>query len=134
MTMRAGDVYEQPLQRLVGRERTAETGGERLPADLYVPPGTAGVPRHLHPALEEHITVVYGRISVWIHGQEKVLEPGERLDIPPGSTHSWWPVGEQEAHALLDVHPAARFECHWRQFMGLAQDGKIHPKRGPRFL
>lgn len=134
MTMRSGEVYEQPLQRLVVREGTAETGGARLLADLYVPPGTAGVPRHVHPALEEHITVIDGRIGAWMDGQERVLESGERLAITPGTAHSWWPVGDREARVLLDVHPAARFEQHWRQFMGLAQDGKIHPKRGPKFL
>ncbi len=36
MTMRAGEVYEHPFERLVVRVGTAESDGRELVADLYV--------------------------------------------------------------------------------------------------
>ncbi len=58
MTMRAGEVYEHLYERLVVRVGTAESDGRELIADLYVRAGVPGVPRHIHPAMEESLTVV----------------------------------------------------------------------------
>ena len=39
---------------------------------------------------------------------------------------AWRPVGE-DVRILGEVRPGARFEENWRQFMGMAQDGKLGP-------
>jgi quercetin dioxygenase-like cupin family protein len=127
MTMRAGEVYEHPNERLVVRVGTAESDGRELIADVYVPGGSPGVPPHIHPQLEESFTVISGRIEVLsTHREWKVLGPGERANVPPNTAHSWRPLGER-VRILLEVRPGARFEEMWRQFMGLAQDGKLGP-------
>jgi quercetin dioxygenase-like cupin family protein len=133
MTMRAGEVYEHPYERLVVRVGTAESGGRELVADLYVPANSPGVPRHFHPEMEESITVIRGKVDTWLAGQQKVLGPGERLRVPPKTPHSWRPSGDEDVRLLIEVRPGARFEEMWRQFMGLFQDGKAGPK-GPGFL
>ncbi len=53
MTMRAGEVYEHPYERLVVRVGTAESDGRELVADLYVRADAPGVPRHIHPEVAE---------------------------------------------------------------------------------
>ena len=134
MTMRAGEVYEHPFERLVVRVGTAESNGRELVADLYVRPDTPGVPRHLHPTLTEALTVIRGKVSAWSPDQgERILGPGDTLDIPPNTPHAWRPVGDEEVRILVAVRPGVRFEEMWRQFMGLLQDGKAGPK-GPGFL
>ena len=134
MTMRAGEVYEHPYERLVVRVGTAESDGRELVADLYVRAGVLGVPRHIHPAMEESLTVIRGRVAGWLAGEgEKVLGPGETLRVPPNTGHGWRPVGDEDVRMLVEARPGARFEEMWRQFMGLLQDGKAGPK-GPGFL
>ncbi len=134
MTMRAGEVYEHPYERLVVRVGTAESDGRELVADLYVRADVPGVPRHIHPAMEESLTVVRGRVAGWLAGEgEKVLGPGETLRVPPNTKHGWRPVGDDDVRMLVEARPGARFEEMWRQFMGLLQDGKAGPK-GPGFL
>jgi quercetin dioxygenase-like cupin family protein len=134
MTMRAGEVYEHPYERLVVRVGTAESDGSELVADLYVRAGAPGVPRHIHPALEETITVVRGKVSAWSPDEgERVLGPGETLRVPANTGHSWRAVGDEDVRMLIEARPGARFEEMWRQFMGLLQDGKAGPK-GPGFL
>src|SRR5262245_24935647 len=134
MTMRAGEVYEHPFERLVVRVGTAESDGRELVADLYVPAGAPGVPRHVHPALAETVTVIRGRVSAWspVDG-ELILGPGATLRVPPNTSHSWRPLGDEGVRMLVEARPGARFEEMWRQFMGLLQDGKAGPK-GPGFL
>ena len=113
---------------------TAESGGKELIADVHVPPGAPGVPRHIHPAMEEKFTVIRGKAGTWVAGQERILGPGDSVQIAPGETHSWWPAGDEEVRILPEVRPGDRFEAMWRQFMGLSQDGKMHAKGAPGFL
>jgi len=134
MTMRAGEVYEHPYERLVVRVGTAESDGRELVADLYVRAGVPGVPRHIHPTVAETFTVIRGKVSAWTPNDgERILGPGEKVLVPPNTAHSWRPVGDEDVRMLVEARPGARFEEMWRQFMGLLQDGKAGPK-GPGFL
>jgi uncharacterized cupin superfamily protein len=63
MTMRAGEVYEHPYERLVVRVGTAESAGKELVAEVQVRSGAPGVPRHAHPELEEAVTVIRGELD-----------------------------------------------------------------------
>jgi quercetin dioxygenase-like cupin family protein len=134
MTMRSGEVYEHPFERLVIRVGTAESGGKELIADLYVPPDAPGVPRHIHPAMEERLTVICGKAGTWVAGQERILGPGDSVQVAPGEIHTWRPIGDEEVRILLEARPGNRFEAMWRQFMGLFQDGKTNAKGVPSFL
>ena len=127
MTMRAGEVYEHPYERLVVRVGTAESQGRELIVDLYVPGNAPGVPLHIHPQLEECVTVIRGKLEVVSAGERKILGPGDRARIPPNTPHSWRPLGE-DVHVLGEIRPGARFEEMWRQFMGMSQDGKLGPR------
>ncbi len=128
MTMRAGEVYEHPGERLVVRVGTAESQGRELIIDLYVPGNAPGVPPHLHPQMEEALTVIRGKVEVMSpDGGWRLVGPGERVVIPANTAHSWRPVGE-DIRILGEARPGARFEEMWRQFLGLSMDEKLGPK------
>jgi quercetin dioxygenase-like cupin family protein len=106
MTMRAGEVYEHPYERLVVRVGTAESDGRELVADLYVRADVPGVPRHIHPTVEESLTVVRGRVAGWLAGEgEKVLGPGDTLRVPPNTGHGWRPIGDEDVRMLVEARP-----------------------------
>jgi quercetin dioxygenase-like cupin family protein len=127
MTMRAGEVYEHPFERLVVRVGTAESEGRELTIDLYVKGNAPGVPPHVHPKMEEWLTVIEGKVEVLSPERTwRVLNPGEGVRVPPNTVHSWRPVGEN-VRILGGARPGDRFEDMWRQFMGLSQDGKLGP-------
>jgi quercetin dioxygenase-like cupin family protein len=126
MTMRAGEVYEHPYERLVVRVGTAESHGRELVVDVYVPGDAPGVPMHLHPAMDEWITVIDGKVEVVLAGERNLLGPGDHVHVSPNTAHRWRPLGE--AVCIRGVaRPGDRFEENWRQFMGLSQDGKLGP-------
>lgn len=133
---RAGDVVENSVtgERAVVRVGTEETGGERLVVDLYVRPGGAVAGEHVHPVIEETFTVVGGRVGLRVAGVEDVAGPGAVLHVPPGTAHDWWNAGEEEAHVVVEVSLAARFEEAIANIFGLAQDGKTNAKGMPNPL
>lgn len=133
---RAGDVVENPVtgERALVRVGTEETGGESLVVELFVRPGDAVAGEHVHPVIEETFTVVSGRVGFRLDGREAIAGPGERLHVPPGVAHDWWNAGVEEAHVVVEVSPAARFEEAILNSFGLAQDGKTNATGMPRFL
>lgn len=127
MMMCAGEVYEHPYERLVVRVGTAESQGRELVAEVSLPGGSPGVPPHIHPQLEESFTVISGELDFLTpDGTWKNLWPGDHARIPPMTVHSFRPHA-QGVRVLVEIRPGARFEEMWRQFMGMAQDGKLGP-------
>jgi quercetin dioxygenase-like cupin family protein len=133
---KAGDVFENPVtgERAVIRIGTVESGGERLVADLYVSPGGRVAAEHVHPILNEWFTALRGEVGFHLNGRESVAKIGERLHVSPGTVHDWWNAGEEEAHVVLEVSPAARFEEAISTTFGLARDGKTNAKGMPNLL
>jgi quercetin dioxygenase-like cupin family protein len=133
---KAGDVFENPAtgERVVVRVGTEETAGTLLVADLYIRPGGAVLGEHIHPALEERFTVRRGRVGFRLDGHEDIAVPGRQLLAPAGVAHDWWNAGDEEAHVVVEIRPAARFEEMTRNTFGLAQDGKTDAKGMPSLL
>lgn len=133
---RRGEVYDNPVtgERVVIRLGTQETGGERLLADVYIRPGGAVFGEHIHPSIDETITVLAGRVGFSVDGKTIIAKPGRKLYVPRGVAHDWWNAGDEEAHLLFEITPAARFEALIRTLFGLAQDGKTDKKGAPRLL
>ncbi|WP_420595613.1 cupin domain-containing protein [Deinococcus sp.] len=133
---RAGDIHHNPVtgERAVIRVGARDSGGQELRADLYVQPGGAVVGEHLHPGLEETFTLLSGQLGLRLNGHDLTPQIGQRVVIPAGVAHDWWNAGPEEAHVLVEVRPAARFEAMILNMFGLARDGKTDAKGLPRPL
>ena len=134
--MRAGEVYENRVQgdRFVVREGSEDTRGERLTGDLYIRPGGAIAGKHVHSYITERFEVVAGTVRFHLGGRDEVAAPGQRVEVPPGVVHDWCNVGEDEAHVLVDIRPAERFELMIQNLYGLANDGKTNARGVPKLL
>lgn len=134
--LRRGEIYDNPVTgvRAIVRVGTDETNGERLVVDIQARPGAAGAGEHLHPSMEERFTVARGRVAFLLDGRCSIAGPGESVHIPPGVAHDWWNDGSEEAHFVLEVQPATRYEAIMRNLFGLAQDGRTDPKGKPHLL
>jgi quercetin dioxygenase-like cupin family protein len=134
--VRAGEVYENRIQgdRFVVREGSRDTGGERLVGDLYIRPGGAVAGKHVHSYITERFEVLAGTVRFHVDGREEVAAPGRQVEVPPGVVHDWWNVGDDEAHVLVDIRPAERFELMIQNLYGLANDGKSDARGVPNLL
>ena len=133
---KAGQVIENPVtgERVVVRVGTADSTGELLVVDAYVRPGGAVTGEHVHPAIEEHFTVVRGRVGFRLDGRETIARLGHRLHVSPGTAHDWWNAGEEEALITVEIRPGGRFEEMIANLFGFAQDGKTNAKGMPNLL
>lgn len=134
--MRAGEIYENRVQgdRFVVREGSEDTGGERLVGDLYIRPGGAVAGKHTHAYITERFKVLAGTVRFHLDGGDRLAQEGEQVEVPPGAVHDWWNVGDEDAHVLVDIRPATRFELMIQNLYGLANDGKSNARGVPKLL
>ena len=78
--------------------------------------------------------MVSGRVGLRLDGRETVAQLGQRLHVPAGMAHDWWNAGEDEAHIMVEITPAARFEEAISNTWGLALDGKTNARGMPNLL
>jgi hypothetical protein len=94
--------------RLVILVAPTVVNGGLLLADLFVRPGGSGIGDHVHPAVEEVITVKRGHVDLRVGGRHRVAIPGDRVEIPAGVVHDWWNAGDYDAHVRLEACPGDR--------------------------
>jgi quercetin dioxygenase-like cupin family protein len=124
---RRGQVFENPVtgERAVILTDPADHPDRVLVVHLYVSPGGRVVAPHFHPTLTERFHVVSGLVGFLIDTGQRILEPGDAAEVPPGTVHDWWQVGENEAQVIVEVAPGDRFTEMVGTLFGLARDGKV---------
>jgi quercetin dioxygenase-like cupin family protein len=95
-------------ERIVIRQSGAQTNGQLLAFDLYLPPGGHVPARHAHPTQEERFTVVAGQMRFRLGRQTLLAQAGETITIPAGTAHWFGNAGATVAHAQVEVRPALR--------------------------
>ena len=132
--MRAGDVVWNPLtgEKAMLVETAEQTDGARIVGDFAVEAG-GFVPggEHVHDRCAEHFEVRSGRIAFLLAGEQRILQAGEQLTVPPGTRHRWWNPGDDEVLARVRVEPALRFQEAILVFWGLCADGHTNRKGVP---
>lgn len=110
-----GRVIDNPIsgEHIIIRESGAETGGQLLSFDLFLPPRAHVPARHVHPVQEERFTVMEGRMRFRLgrFGRRSILAyPGDTVVVPAGTAHWFGNAGAGVAHALVEARPALRME------------------------
>lgn len=129
-----GDTINNPVHGET--VRFLEIGDETTPTrfELTVEPQASGPPAHVHPLSQERFDVVSG--AVWLKSgrSQRAVEAGERIDVPPGISHTWHNHTDGPAVVLVEIDPgfgAAQFFDEWFQ---LARDGRLNSKGDSGFL
>ena len=113
------DPETSPQRALVGHLFVAPVGGGRATR-------ASGRP--------ERLLVLAGRVGFQLGTQRGVLDAGQSCEVPPGTPHDWWQVGEDEAQVLVDVAPGERFVQVVSTMFGLARDRKVNAAGLPHLL
>ncbi|HEY7850783.1 MAG TPA: cupin domain-containing protein, partial [Ktedonobacterales bacterium] len=108
----AGRVIVNPIsgERIVIRQSGAQTNGQLLAFDLYLPPGGHVPAGHAHPIQEERFTVVAGTMRFRLGRRTVLAQPGETIVIPPGIAHWFGNAGAVPSQARVEVRPALRMQ------------------------
>lgn len=127
-------VIENPVsgERIVIRQSGAETGGELLSFDLFLPAGGRVPAGHVHPAQEERFTVMEGSMRFRIGRRSVLAMAGDTIQIPQGTAHWFSNVGPGVAHARVEVRPALRMQELFETSEALGAEGHLPGTRLPR--
>jgi len=133
---RRGQVFENPVtgERAVVLTDPATHPERVLVSHLFVRPGGRVAAKHWHPSLTERFHVLHGEVGFLVGEEERLLGPDDSAEVPPGTLHDWWQVGEEEAQVVVEVDPGDRFVEMVGTFFGLARDGKSDKKGVPHPL
>ena len=88
-------------------------------------------PEHYHPAQTEHFVALEGAVRVVVDGQERRLNRGEDLTLPPGTPHQFGATADQACRMRWEVTPALRTAEFLGTVFGLAQDGHTNKAGKP---
>src|SRR4051794_8808949 len=107
----AGDVFElNHDEKVTVRTSSADSGGELLELEAeWAPAGHRPLP-HSHPSQAERFEVLEGQLSVRLGDEQRVLNVGDTVDVPPSVVHTFWNSGGTTARATWQVRPAQRTE------------------------
>lgn len=133
---RSGQVSENPAtgERVV-MLTDPEAHPERvLVAHLHIEPGGRVAAAHRHPAIRERFHVLGGEVGFLLGEREATLGPGEEAEVPAGTLHDWWQVGEEPADVVVEVDPGDRFGEMVGTMFGLAREGKVDRRGLPHPL
>jgi mannose-6-phosphate isomerase-like protein (cupin superfamily) len=88
-------------------------------------PREAGPPTHIHPKQHETYEVLEGEAEFVLNGKKQIVKQGEKIEIPPGTPHTF--VNNTDIWLKMrDTHqPALTFEEMMRELHGLVHSGKI---------
>ncbi|MFP5219469.1 MAG: cupin domain-containing protein [Actinomycetes bacterium] len=94
--------------RTVFRATAASTGGAWVEVEQTYPPHSRTPPRHLHPAQDEHFTVISGVLHAVVGDDESDVLPGEVLDVLRGTPHQMWGASDEPTVVVWRTTPALR--------------------------
>jgi quercetin dioxygenase-like cupin family protein len=130
----AGRVIVNPIsgERIVIRESGAQTGGQLLCFDLFLPAGAHVPARHVHPGQEERFTVVSGLMRFRLGRRTILAHPGETILVPAGAAHWFGNAGAEVAHARVETRPALRMEELFETTAAMGVAGRFRATGLPR--
>jgi mannose-6-phosphate isomerase-like protein (cupin superfamily) len=99
-----------PQQTITVTRSGADTRGALLEVESTWSGAGDLPPARYHPGQDERFEIVEGRLRVLIDGAERVLGPGDVVDVPCGAVHAMTAV-DGPARAIWQTRPALRTEA-----------------------
>lgn len=113
---------------------SAESGGRLLQVDVTADAGKQGPPLHVHRGFVERYDIREGRVAIALHGTERILAAGDRLEIPRGAAHTFRVEGDEPVRMVVDFEPAGTYETFLETMYQLAETGKTDDRGRPNLL
>ena len=130
-----GDVLENPVTgerfTVLAVPRDDEDWGR---AEILLPPGAKGPPRHVHQRTQERVSVLEGVLTVSLGGRRdrRELRQGETLELPPLVPHRFWNPSDAPVRLVGEARPGAQLGVALERLCQLAKEGKVTRRGAPK--
>jgi quercetin dioxygenase-like cupin family protein len=102
-----------------------ESSPEVLAVEATYGPHGSPPPKHFHPEQAEHFEVLEGELKAGVEGEERMLRPGDTLDVPRRAVHQVWNPGSTETRVIWETRPRGRTEQWFRAIDALHRSGRV---------
>ena len=135
-TITPGETLENPVtgERFTFTDTAATTDGELLAFDFALRPGGSVPISHVHPIQTERFEVTSGRMRFRVGRRTVIAEPGDVVEVEPGTPHSFANDGDDEATLRVEVRPALAMERMFADVIAMAHAGRMTKRGMPRNL
>jgi uncharacterized protein YndB with AHSA1/START domain/mannose-6-phosphate isomerase-like protein (cupin superfamily) len=113
-------------------ESGADTGGERCAFEITGRPRGFLTQEHVHAVQTERLEPLSGAMKVVMEGYSYVLNPGDVLDVPPGTPHTQEPMGAGAGTIRITHTPAGPSEAFLEKLAALSREGRLLKAGYPR--
>lgn len=97
-------------QRFIFRLSAAETGGDAVVFESFLPAAARGLATGAEAEQEQRFEVLHGSLRFRVGGEDRLLEAGGRLTVPRGTACWYWNASDEPAHLVAEIRPALDFE------------------------
>jgi mannose-6-phosphate isomerase-like protein (cupin superfamily) len=108
-------------------QTAAETAGAAHVQEARYAPHSPPPPYHCHPKQTERFTIVQGSLVFRVDGEDRILNDGDRIDIPAGAFHSVQNPHAAPALVIWETRPALR-TAEFFIAMNRAARGRARPR------
>lgn len=132
----AGEVIEHPIfrHRATFIRTAADTDGELLELQFTIGPGGPRLLPHIHRLQLEQFEMLDGSLQFSIAGRRLDRARGERVEVPPGISHSFHNVTSVPAGFRVVYRPALRLEDYFTALYALGAAGNVNRQGFPNPL
>lgn len=107
--------------------------GAELVFRTTLPAFAIGAPAHVHEAMSESFEVESGTLAVDLgKGETRLLGPGERIELAPGTPHGFHNPTAQETIFVTAANPGLELERFLRAMYAMANSGLTDANGAPR--
>jgi mannose-6-phosphate isomerase-like protein (cupin superfamily) len=100
-----------------------DTAGSFYLGDAQIPPGFQGPPPHVHEKLHDMFLVTEGTLTVRLGDEEREIEAGTFVCVPPGVVHTFSNRGNAPVR-FLNFNTPAGWEGYMRELAEAAKEGR----------
>src|SRR5262249_22038584 len=109
---KAGQILKNPRNgdQTIFYQTAQDTGGVLVQFEEWRSAEFAGPPAHIHLHQQESFEVLEGTARIQVRGKDHLLQAGDRLTVPAGTSHTWGNGGPDQVRVLIEFRPALRIE------------------------
>jgi quercetin dioxygenase-like cupin family protein len=111
------------------KKTAADTEGRALEMEWELRPHSSGTPVHIHPTATETYEVLEGSFDVYVDGDWRTMDVGERITVPAGIPHTFRNASDEVTRVFNAHEPAMDFGTFFGRMGRMVENGSVPADR-----